>query len=242
MKKYLSLFSVLLLACIVNIHTVGATLDANINGDVRVGFGDEGINTEEHATVSTQEQKRTKMEEVFRSKIQAQTDLRVNIQNMRVQARAKMDALRAEIKNEKDASKAKMKELRIKVREGALERFDNAVERMSKLNARVSAEISKLKIKGVDVTAAESFMVTAETKLTDVKAKVASANALLSVSINELGVEQKAQLKTLAKDIQTLLVEMHKAIHDAIQALKDATKIKIEANINAHTETETTTN
>ena len=144
-----------------------------------------------------------------------------------------MDTLRANIKLEKDAVKAKIKETRVAVRENALKRFDEAVVRINNLKDRVNTQITKLLAKGVDTTNAENLVATAETKLSDIKTKIAEANALLAVSVDELTAENKTALKTMVKEIETMLRDAHKALNDAVKALKDAAKIRIEAEINA---------
>ena len=84
-------------------------------------------------------------------------------------------------------------------------------------------------------------MATAETKLNDAKTKIIDANALLAVSVDKLSEENKAKLKTLAKDIQSLIKEAHKALNDSIKSLKDAVKIKMKAEASANATTSATT-
>lgn len=161
-------------------------------------------------------------------------------ENAREQAKQKMEDLKAEIKNEKDQVKAKEKEDRITGRENALEKFDNAVERISELKDRVNAAIVALEAKGVVTTDAKTFALTADTKLTNAKIKIVEAHALLVVSINELTPENKASLITLAQDIQTLIKDAHLALNNAVKSLKDAVKLKIEADLKASANTTST--
>ncbi|MBI2627368.1 hypothetical protein HYW72_00370 [Candidatus Nomurabacteria bacterium] len=170
-------------------------------------------------------------------KTKAQTQIRAGIkikleemqkQNeaRREEAKKKMEDLKAKIKEEKNTIKAKIKETRVAGREQALTRFDAAVKRVTDLKTRINEQISKLEAKAVDVTNAKSFIVTAETKLTAIGEKIVEVNALLAISIDVLTAENKTALKTLTKDIETLIKEAHKALNDGIKALKDATRIE----------------
>ena len=128
--------------------------------------------------------------------------------------------------------------MRIVGREKALERFDNAVERISEWQIKVEAKIAELEAKGVAVATAKDFLATSETKLTAAENKIVEINAVLAVSIDELTAENKTKLRTLAEETQTLVVEAHKALRDAIKSLKDEVRIKIEANAKVEAETE----
>ena len=86
------------------------------------------------------------------------------VKTERAQMQAKIDALKAGVKKEKDGIKAKIEESRIAGRENALARFNGAVEKINNLNDRVSAQITKLEAKGVDVTNAKNFETIVETK------------------------------------------------------------------------------
>lgn len=160
-------------------------------------------------------------------------EIKKQIETIREEAKTKMEALRESIKNEKDVEKAKIKELRINGRENALQRFDAAVIRISDLKDRVNTQITKLEAKGINVTNAKVFVATAETKLTNAKNKIAEINALLALSINELTPENKTKLRTLAQETQTLIVEAHGALGDAIKSLKEEIKAMLEDLKNA---------
>jgi hypothetical protein len=162
-----------------------------------------------------------------RDQIRANFGLR--IETMRDKAKQEMEDLRTKIGEEKDEAKAKIKELRISGRENALGRFDQAVERMTALKERVNAKIADLEVKGVVVVDAKNFVATAETKLTDAKSKIAEINALLVVSIDELTLENKTKLRTLAQDAQTLIVAAHQALKDAVKSLRASVQVKMEA-------------
>ena len=144
-----------------------------------------------------------------------------------------MESLRESIKNEKDAAKVKIKENRITGRQNALDRFDKAIEKISVPEARVNALIEKMAAKGVDVAKAKSFMQIVEAPLIEAKIKISEANTLFSVSINKLNAEQKNNLKTITKDIQTLINTAHQSLDNAVKALKNATKLKMEAETNS---------
>lgn len=142
----------------------------------------------------------------------------------------KMNGLKAQIKGERDAAKAKVEAARINVREAVLLRFDAATSRISNLVDRVNAKITDLSTKGIDVTSAQSFMVTANTNLADAQAKVATANTLLSGSITVLTTDQRTQLRALAKDTETSLQVARTAIRSAIADLKVNVSAKLKVS------------
>ena len=67
--------------------------------------------------------------------------------------------------------------------------------------------------------------------LNEAKTKIAEANALLSLSIDELSTENRTTLRTLAQDTQTLLKNAHQSLNDAIKSLRDALKMKVETTL-----------
>lgn len=208
MKKYLSLFVVLALAFFLNVQGVRAE-------------DSESESREEAGSilqVKTNVEGTVKMED---SDIETRGEVRLGLG---------LEGLREKLKEERDSAKAKIKELRISVREKFLERFDKAVERITTLKAKVDAKIVELEAKGVVTVAAKNFSANAETKLTAAKSKVTEINTLLAVSINELTAEQKTKLRVLAKDTQTLIIEAHQALKEAVKSLRNEVKLKIEAS------------
>jgi len=216
MKKYISLFMVLAIMLVANVGMVRAEDD----GD-KEGWGEIKLKAE-----------------VKGDRDEARAEMRLNIETTREEMKQKMETLREKIKDEKDAIKAKMEETRIVGREKALERFDNAIERISEWQIKVEAKIAELETKGVVVTNAKNFLATSEAKLTAAENKIAEINAILTVSIEKLTLENKTKLRTLAQETQTLVVEAHKALRDAVKSLKDEVKIKLEAEARAEVETE----
>src|SRR3989344_67609 len=216
MKKYISLFMVLAIMLVANVGMVRAEDD----GD-KEGWGEIKLKAE-----------------VKGDRDEARAEMRLNIETTREEMKQKMETLREKIKDEKDAIKAKMEETRIVGREKALERFDNAIERISEWQIKVEAKIAELETKGVVVTNAKNFLATSEAKLTAAENKIAEINAILTVSIEKLTLENKTKIRTLAGETQTLVVEAHKALRDAVKSLKDEVKIKLEAEAKVEVETE----
>ncbi|MFZ2150039.1 MAG: hypothetical protein WAV15_02690 [Minisyncoccia bacterium] len=208
MKKYLGLFVVLAIVFSANISFVRA--EDSADSTARDSY----------------KQQREEMRKELESKREA---FKKDLEAKREAAKAKMEALRESLKAERDAVKAKAKEARITGREKALERFDVAVLRMSALKDRVSEQVTKLKAKGVDTTAAEGFIATAEEKLDAAKAKIVEATNLLGTSITELTAENKTTLRTLAQETQALLKEARASLNSAVKALKEGIKAKKEA-------------
>ncbi|KKR43282.1 MAG: hypothetical protein UT78_C0005G0006 [Candidatus Nomurabacteria bacterium GW2011_GWF2_40_12] len=216
MKKYISLFVVLSMMLVVS---TGVARAENDNNGARLG--------------------ELKLKaEVKGDRDEVRAEMRLQIETTREEAKQKMETLRERVKEETDKVKARVKEMRIVGREKALERFDNAVERISEWQIKVEAKIAELEAKGVAVATAKDFLATSETKLTAAENKIVEINAVLAVSIDELTAENKTKLRTLAEETQTLVVEAHKALRDAIKSLKDEVRIKIEANAKVEAETE----
>lgn len=159
---------------------------------------------------------------------QGQGEITMERKTVQNQVRENFDKLRINIKNEKDAVMARNQEMRIVGREKALERFDTAVERINNLKDKINTRIANLEAKGVVVEGAKNFIATVETKLNVIDTKIIEINTILSASINELTLENKTQLRTLAQDTQTLIKEAHQALNDAIKSLKDNLKVKLE--------------
>lgn len=245
MKKYLSLFIVLVLAFGVSVNNSYAR-----EGDVG---SDDGL-------TPTQKIESEKARDVLKGKIEdrkenigelkdKRAEIKTNIEATREdfkakreEAKQKMSDLREKLKGEKDRVKAKIKEARITGREKALARFDGAITRLNILKNRINAQIAKLEVKGVNVTDAKNFMATAQTKLDAADAKMAEINALLAVSIDQLSADNKTKLRTLAQDTQTLLKDAHDAMKDAVKSLKKQVKIKIDTRVDTNTSTSTEVN
>jgi hypothetical protein len=204
MKKYLLLVIVFGLM-LVGVHSLEAK-----EGGEKAGVGPLGGSPE------LREERQEAREEMVQK-----------IQAAREEAKQKFEALREALKNEKDAAKAKIKELRLEVRGKFLERFDGAVARMEALEEKVDAAINNLDEKGVDTSEAQAFEDTAEEKLDEAKDKITEINVLLAKSIDQLTAEDKVSLRTLAKDTQTLLQEVHQALKDAVKSLRQAVQEKL---------------
>ncbi|MEK7539071.1 MAG: hypothetical protein AAB595_00295 [Patescibacteria group bacterium] len=227
MKKYLGLstilFIVLAMAFVININATRA--EDNASSNISTG-----------TKIKTQADLKKTIEISEREKVKKQIEV------AREEAKQKMEILKEKIKEEKNTAKAKIKETRITGRENALKRFDVAVERITGLKDKIVARISALELKEIDVTSAESFIATVETKLNATKAKIIEANVLLATSINELTLENKTKLRTLTQEIQTLLRETHDALKDSVKALREAIKVKMEAKTKVETSPTTETN
>jgi hypothetical protein len=202
--KYLSLFVVLAMALAINTQSARAE------------------DVDEDGIKEAKKEMREKRDEA-----------RVEIKAAREISKERIKELKAKIKEERDAARAKIKETRIIGRENALQKLDQVVEKIEKLKTRITAQIAKLEAKGVDVGSAESFLTATEEKLSVAEAKIAEANALLSLSIDELTIENRAKLGTMVREIQLLIKDAHKSLREAVKALKSATKIRIEAQASA---------
>lgn len=249
MKKYLSLFIVLVIIFTISFKAAqaenmpatntGAGVNANLSVEARLKAQAE-LKAKRDAMMADLKGKQAEV----KTQIQTQREeMRTKIQSMRMDAKTRMSAWRDSFKTERDAAKVKIKEARLNLREMALKRFDAAMARMTGLQGRINTHISTLEVKGVNVEDAKKFMATAETKLDAADAKTAEINALLAVSINELEVNNKAKLKTLAGEVQTLIKDAHMAMISAVKSLKDSVKIKMEtkAKVNRDVKASTST-
>ncbi len=231
MKKYINLFivGVLVFSSFGLFSIVQAIENPNTSASISVqNLGQEikkirdGIGLKAEIKTETRAEVNAKIEK-----------MKEGVKTLREEAKNKMEALKETLKNEKDEVKVRAMEVRIVGREKALERFDNAIEKMGDLKDRINSQITKLKAKGVDVANAESLMVTAETKLAEAKIKIVEINTLLAGSTNQLSTENKTRLRTLAGEIQTLIKETHQALNDVVKSLKINLRIRIEAEIKA---------
>ena len=106
------------------------------------------------------------------------------------------------------------------------------IELLRLVKEKINALIAKFELKGVVTVDAKAFVATAEIKLNDAKKKIVEINVLLAASINELTLENKTKLRTLAQETQTLIIEAHSALKEAVKSLKTEIKIKMEADAN----------
>ncbi|HEV7702523.1 MAG TPA: hypothetical protein VGO63_03740 [Candidatus Paceibacterota bacterium] len=236
MKKYLSLVIVFVL-----IFVVGAKMTRAENGPSANAGARTDVKAQLHLGDTEKIKEFRKEQEGKRMELKAEMETnraewKAKIEAMRSDAKGKFEALRTGIMAEKDAAKAKIKEARLSIREKALERFGGAITRITGLKDRINTRISELEVKGVNVADAKAFMATAQAKLDAADEKTAEINAFLAVSIDQLSAENKAKLKTLAADTQTLLKEAHAALKDAIKSLKENVKIKLDAEAGAKAE------
>jgi hypothetical protein len=144
----------------------------------------------------------------------------------REEALKRMAELRASLKAEKNALKVKILEDRITGREKALERFDQAIERVENQKEKVEALIERFTAKGVETEKAVSLVTEADTKLYLAKEKTVEAHVLLSNSSEELTEEEKKVLQALSKEIQASIKTAHAKLNDAGKALKNAVSVR----------------
>src|SRR6185503_13519930 len=127
MKKYLSLFVVLAIVFAIGINVAKA---------------------EDSAVLKT-DKTRADMEKLTDLTPEKRAEAKMKMETMREEAKKKLKTLKEQIKSEKDANLAKIKMARVAGRENAMQRFDEAVSRITNLKNRVAAEITKLQAKGV---------------------------------------------------------------------------------------------
>lgn len=119
-----------------------------------------------------------------------------------------------------------------------LGRMNAAIERITKLADRIDSRILKLKGKSIDTSKAEASIVIARTKIGDAKAAVvlaqsAVAGALINADTSAsstTSVDAGKPVREALEKARVAVVAAHKALIDAIEALKANTKIDGEVH------------
>ena len=153
----------------------------------------------------------------------AETDreqMKADIEKIREDAKQKIESLKATAQGIKNKAKATIAQARILGREEALQRFDQAIEKINALKDKVNTQIAKLDARGIDTQKAKDLVATADAKILEAKSKTAEASTLLASSTNELTKENKTKLVGLTQDIQTLINDAHGALNDATKYIK----------------------
>jgi len=211
MKKYSNIFLIGLLA-----FTLGMPIVRAENPLPEGTDSNTPIVTNEDATPGDIMQNAQEEIKVTRAEVEAQ------IEKIRDDAKQKISDLKINATKLKNKAKGVLAQARILGRENALERFDQAIEKVSGLKDKVNTQIEKMSAQkeGLDMKPAQDLIATADAKIIEAKSKVAEASKILSASSNDLTKDQKAELKILTKDAQAAISDAHKALMDAVQYLK----------------------
>lgn len=236
MKKYTNLFFIsILVFSVLGFYRTSQAVEGPNN--YRAVQGQEVKNVNDGFKAKREEVRKEleiKREEIKEKRAEIANEIKVRREEMK----QKMETLREGLKQEKDQVKAKIKEARIEIREKALGIFDNIADRLSIAIEKVNTHITNLKAKGVDTTKAEEYVDIAEKKLDEAKTKITEVNGLLATSLDQLTAEDKAKIKTLKDEIQALYKETREALRSAVNSLKEAVKVSIEADTEDEVETE----
>ncbi len=165
-------------------------------------------------------EKAEKARELLKAKREA---LKEKSENLREAAKSKMETLKAKIK---DAAGMK----RYEGRENALHRFDNQVEKVTKLRDRINTKIAEVEASGKDVYTAKTHVATADIKFEEAKTKIAEMNSVFASSTTELSAENKTKLQTLAKEAGALLKDAYNELKLAVKSLKEVSESTTEDN------------
>lgn len=178
-------------------------------------------------------------------KNEVKSDLKVEIDSIRAQAKTKLEEIRNKITAEKDKTKAKIKEDRLTSRKAVVMNFEKVSASLAEKETALKSQIARAKSIGVDVTQAEKNLVTFDAKLAEIKVKTTEAFtfiATLSVD-KKLSDADKAKLKQSADSIQTLLKEAREALKTSMTSLRDAVKsYKASLQVSGNTSTNTNVN
>ncbi|MDQ3076380.1 MAG: hypothetical protein M3Q34_04630 [bacterium] len=241
MKKYFSLFTVLVMVFTLNIGQAEAvtSLDlstgATVNSNVGVG--------ERKTEANTSLQLKTEM------KTDAKAELKDAVAGIKAEAKLKIEALQAKVKLLKDTNMKAKEEMRWNGRWNALNGFERVLMNVEKTEMKVNALIARVKtsLPGTNVSGAETLSASAKTDIASAKAEIAATYTLMAgiPAGTDLTVAQKATLKASAEKVQMLIKKARASLGEAmvivraeIQKAKQATA----TSVNTSTSTTTTTN
>lgn len=158
------------------------------------------------------------------------------IKDFRKETKERFDIMREEIKKEKDSIKMKISEARLENREKALEKFNNALDRVKNLRNRLNEQIKKVEALKIDTTLAKANVAMVDEKLKKAEENIIKINTILATKPNEITPETKKLLKTLSKETEDLLKLSYGVLRDTVKSLKEPIKnrnlIKVENKTN----------
>lgn len=208
MKKYLSIFTFLLLAIVVSASTVAY----GENGENR-GPGSLNKGSGEGKSFMMPKGER----EEFREKMKGEREAFL------AKLKAEREAFTSELKAKKEEFKKKTKETKEEWRGKAMtmigQRFEVAVRNLERIQTRVQEAINKL---GDDTVAddAQALLDQSKKELEDAKKKIAEIKTLLPDSGEKITVEIFEKIKLLAREAKDLLKESHDSLKQAVKVLK----------------------
>ncbi len=197
MKKYLSLFVVLLLAFTTSVNTLVAEYGSTVSGEIKV----EGTLTPE------QREAREKERAEFQLKMEAER------QGQRTESERDREEKRGELKES-------LGDMRLRARTMIANALLRRAENLAQISNRIKTRIEKLKTAGVDTEVAASLMVEADasialskTNAQKVKDAITNNDTLETIIINI-----KATKESLKK--------AHGYMRDAVKELKYKAELK----------------
>ncbi len=156
----------------------------------------------------TQEQKQKQIEDLKLS-------VKSEIDAKRTEVKASIDARRTSLKSEiqkqvddfKDAKKVKLddaKKTQVTAKlNGVFAKLDNAITQLSSFNDKISLAIANRKVKGMDTSAAELALVSAQGALEEAKISVDAVKTTASSTINSTGGSSSDALKAIVQTAVT---------------------------------------
>ena len=239
MKKYLSLF--------VLFSVLFTTSTAQALERERPTYEDTDISVETQLEMTKKrEALKAEMEanlklkrEAMKEKVQeTKEEIKTEMKDVKDQAMDKMGDLKTKIEEMKDKKKKGAAEKVMATRTKAFEGFTKVLENILKTENKVKERIAQTKALGIDVTVAESNMVTVDAKLAHAKDNILKAATLLSSKTEKLTEAEKKELKELATAIQQDFKESRMLLNDTVKSLKDSIK-EYRASLKATTEVKT---
>lgn len=136
--------------------------------------------------------------------------------------------------------KEKRTEFRMKAKEILVERFQNAIQKLEDIQARVASRIAKVKAEGKDITSAETALTNSKAKLEAAKAKLAEVKAILPSTDAEVTADLFEKIKVGTREAQDLLKESRSELKNAIDVLKAlwTPEVKVEGSTENKVEAE----
>lgn len=213
MKKYSIFFAILVVMGLMFSTSAIRAEDDNEENEGRSEWNN--LQTERKAFMKEQREKR----EAFKAQIDA--DRKAFNDGLK----ADREAFRAEVKIARDAFKLANAERKEEFQRNAKrmigERFEVAVRNLERMQGRIADAIEALDAEDEDTALAEEFLALSKTKLDAAKVEINKVKLLIPENGEKVTPEDFEAIKLGAREAKNLLKESHRALVDALKAIKD---------------------
>ncbi|MDD2935135.1 MAG: hypothetical protein PHX25_01540 [Candidatus Pacebacteria bacterium] len=138
---------------------------------------------------------------------------------------------------------AQLKE-RVRIQnEKIVARFENVIEKLTEIKAKITERITTMEERGIDMTKSKELLNLVQPKIDAAKTAIQNMTAGLATILNsENPKEAYEKAKELANTAKTAIQEAHKSLIDVIASIKASIKIEPTTETATTTPTATTTN